>query len=75
MLHKTNPMQEDARSDPLLRQFVSPLKRCGGTAAEAARQLEVMITGARAGSEEHVAIEDLAQQAGGRHDNDHADYR
>jgi hypothetical protein len=70
--------QEEARADSLVQQFVGPLKRCGGAAAEAARQLEVMITGATVGAganEDHIAIEDLAQQAGGRHDNDHADYR
>lgn len=79
---------ENARSDPSLSDFIPPLQARGGAAAAAAAQLRVVLAGtagannspgdgqsAQAGDVGVMAIEDLAEQAGGRHDNDHADYR
>jgi hypothetical protein len=77
---------EGARTDPAVRQLVEPLKAMGGGGAAAARQLEVVLAGAAAGEGggggggaaldvSGLAVEDLQMHAGGRHDNDQADFR
>jgi hypothetical protein len=45
--------------------------------ASAAEELDVLLAGQRVNQPEGaaVALEDLAARAGGRHDNDHVDFR
>lgn len=70
--------QPDARTDPEVSKFVEPLKQAGGAAHEAGAKLEIVLAGGllqNGGVDGIMAAEDLAQAAGGRHDNDHADFR
>jgi hypothetical protein len=74
---------DGARSDPALLALIAPLEARGGAAKQAAKQLRVLTSGAAAGegggggggAEEAVGVEDLETAAGGRHDNDHPDFR
>ncbi len=77
------PQLADARQDPGVRAAVEPLRARGGAAARAAQQLEVVLAGSSAGAaagagqqETMMGLEDLqASTPGGRHDNDHVDFR
>ncbi|KAG1675264.1 hypothetical protein FOA52_016295 [Chlamydomonas sp. UWO 241] len=71
---------EDVRQDPAVREMVEPLKLHGGAAAErAAKNLVVVLAGTADDEQRQSAarstLEDLQSGPGGRHDNDHADFR
>jgi hypothetical protein len=75
---------EGARSDPEVQQMLGPLEAEGGGAASAAQQLRVLLGSAAAGAAgggggptagAMLAVADLQAAAGGRQDNDKADFR
>ncbi|KAG1675260.1 hypothetical protein FOA52_016291 [Chlamydomonas sp. UWO 241] len=70
---------EDVRQGPAVHEMVEPLKLHGGAAAErAAKDLAVVLAGMADDAEERSAartLKDLQSGPGGRHDNDHADFR
>lgn len=75
------PLQSEAvRASEEVRACIDPLTACGGAAARWAQKLQVVLAGtqqahAEGGDEEMLTIEDMQAGPGGRHDNDHADYR
>ncbi|GAX74369.1 hypothetical protein CEUSTIGMA_g1818.t1 [Chlamydomonas eustigma] len=73
---------EEARKDPMLLQLADLLEASEGPAAKTGRQLRTVLAGTQAAaaaeadvSESLIAIEDIQAGPGGRHDNDHMDYR
>lgn len=79
---------EGGRSDPDVQLMIDPLESLGGGGASAAQQLRVLLGsaataaedaagagGSTAGGSTMLAVADLQAMAGGRHDNDKADFR
>lgn len=73
---------EDARQDPVVLAMADLLLRCEGGAKKAGHQLKVVLAGVEAAASGQtasvpniIALEDLHTGPGGRHDNDHYDYR
>lgn len=69
------------RQDPEVQAMATLLEDMGpGPAAKAGRELRVVLAGSEAaasatGGDAVVTVEDLHSGPGGRHDNDHVDYR
>jgi hypothetical protein len=72
---------KEVRADDQVRQFIQPLKEWGGAAAQVAKELETVLSGAGleasggSSGSAMISLQDLSELPGGRHDNDHADFR
>ncbi|KXZ51993.1 hypothetical protein GPECTOR_10g1015 [Gonium pectorale] len=77
---------EEVRQSPEVKQLADTLLARGGDAEKVARRLKVVLAGTAATGgpdwmhpaavdREGLALEDLIAGPGGRHDNDHVDYR
>ncbi len=69
---------EGARRDPHVRQAAEAMQGLTGAAAQAAKQLQNLLASGSSAAPSATAVsplEHLQSQAGGRHDNDHSDFR